>query len=188
MRLLRDEVEFGEEGAVFVYAGVFGGEEFVAVENGIRPGEKAERLAFAGKAGATGAEADFRFGQRDARDGDEADEREDIHGRLIFERGARHGHEAIDRHALGRGGEIGEDFEHFQPVEFRFAHADDAAAAHIHSGLLHGGDGVHAILKSVRGDDVRIVLRRSVDVVMHIEPVPIFANALMVTFGAIITP
>src|SRR5204862_3033283 len=55
---------------------------------------------------------------------------------------------------------------HFQPVVFALAHADDAAAADVHAGLLHGGDGIHAILERVRADDLGIEFRRGVDVVI----------------------
>ncbi len=42
----------------------------------------------------------------------------------------------------------------------RFPHADDAAAADAHAGALNGADGIQAVLESVGGDDVPVMLRR----------------------------
>ena len=47
-----------------------------------------------------------------------------------------------------------------------FAQADDAAAAQRHAAALHGLDGVQPVLEGVRGDDLRVILRRRVDVVV----------------------
>ena len=44
--------------------------------------------------------------------------------------------------------------------------SENAATAYSHSGVLDVADGVEAILKSVSGDDVRIVFWRGVDIVI----------------------
>jgi len=160
------EVELVEEGAVGVGGGVGGGEEFVAVKDGVGAGEEAEGLAFAGEAGAAGGEADAGLGQREAGGGDEAHELEDVHGRLAVEGRAGHGHEAVDGDAFGRGVEAAEDFQHLEAVELGFAHADDAAAADGHAGGLDGADGVEAVVEGVGGDDVGVELGAGVEVVV----------------------
>src|SRR5207237_8828496 len=53
-----------------------------------------------------------------------------------------------------------------QPIILRFAHPDDSAAANRHSARLDGADGVEPVLKRVRGYDLRIKIRRSVDIVI----------------------
>ena len=45
-------------------------------------------------------------------------------------------------------------------------HADDPAAADIHAGLLHGLDGIHAVLTGVGADDLGVILGRGVDVMV----------------------
>src|SRR5438067_1583662 len=44
---LRHQVEFGHQIAVVIDSRIFGGEQLVAVKNGVCPGEKTKRLAFA---------------------------------------------------------------------------------------------------------------------------------------------
>lgn len=165
-RRLRLEVELFQQRLISVLAGIFRGQEFVAVENTIGSSEEAHGLTFFAQARAAGAETDFCLGQRNAGGRDEADQLENVDRRLILQRRARHGHETVDRNALGRGVEVGKDFEHFEAVEFTLTETDDTTAAHAHSRILHVGNCVETILEGVGRDDVRVMLRRGVDVVV----------------------
>jgi len=160
------ETEGGEEVEVLFDGRVRGGEEFVAVENGVRTGEEAEGLGFIGEAGAAGTETDFGFGEKQPGDGDHPDEVEGLDGVLGGEGGAGHWHEGVDRDAFGRGIELGEREEHFQAVIDGFSKAEDTAAADCHPGALDCAEGVEAILEGVGGDDLRIIVFRGIDVVI----------------------
>jgi len=56
------QTELPQQGKIDIYLGIFGGEKFVAKENGIGTGKKTKRLAFARNPGASGREPDPRFG------------------------------------------------------------------------------------------------------------------------------
>ena len=108
---------------------VIGGEEFVAVEDGVGSGKEAEGLGFVGELGATCGEADTGFGNGDAGDCDHAGHIESGDGVLAFQRSAGHGHEGVDGDTLGWWVELGDDLDHFESVFGIFAEAEDAAAA-----------------------------------------------------------
>lgn len=127
--LLGLHAELVDEGEVLFDGGVFGGEEFVSVEDGVRAGEEAEGLRLFGKVGATSGEADFGLGRGDAGDGDDADDVEDIDSLFLGHGGAGHGHEGVDGDGLGLWVEFGNDFEHFQAVFGGFTESEDAATA-----------------------------------------------------------
>ena len=163
---LRGHAEFVDEGEVFFDGGVFGGEEFVAVEDGVGSGEKAEGLGFFGELGAAGGEADFGLGDSDAGDGNHTNEVENSDGFISFQWSAGHGHEGVDGNALGLWVEPGDDLDHFEAILDGFAEAEDAAAADGHAGVLDVADGIEAILKGVGGDNVGVVFGGGVDVVV----------------------
>ncbi len=48
----------------------------------------------------------------------------------------------------------------------RLAHAEDAAAAHLQAGVAHGFERVQSVLERARRDDLVVVLRRGIDVVV----------------------
>lgn len=164
--LLRLQAKHLQQGHVGIAGGVLGGEELAAVEDGVGAGVEAERLGFAGEAGAAGGEAHFAAGQGDARDGDDAGELKGVYLRVAFQRGAGHGHQGVDGYAFGLRVQGGEDLQHAQAVVHGFAQAQNAAAAHGHAGALHVGDGLQPVVKRVSGDDVGVVLRAGVDVVV----------------------
>ena len=152
------QIEGFEEVAILVDAGVFGGEQLVAVENGIRAGKETERLRFTAEKAASSREADFCFWQNEAGGRDEANEFKNIHRRGVLEGRSGHGHEAIDRNALGRGVKGAKNLQHLQSVDFCFSHAEDATAANAHSRSLHGANRIKSVLKCVRADDFCVVL------------------------------
>lgn len=166
IRLQGGETELAEEFQVLVGAGISGGEEFVAVEDGVGSGEVGEGLGFAAQVRAAGAEAHLGLRHGDARDGDHADEGEGIDDFVVAQRRAFDGHEGVDRDAFGLRIEVGDDLQHFQAVVDGLAEAEDAAAADGHAGVLRVADGAQAVLEGVRADDVRVMLRRGVHVVV----------------------
>ncbi len=151
---------------VFFDGGVVGGEEFVAVEDGVGTGEEAKGLCFVGEAGAASGEADFCFGDGDAGDGDHADEVEGIDLWIFGEGCAGHGHEGVDGDGFRLGIEVGDDFEEAEAVGDGFAEAEDTAAAHGHASVLDVFDGAEAVFVGVCGDDVGVVLGGGVEVVV----------------------
>ncbi len=160
------EAEVAEEFHVLVGARIGGGEEFVAVEDGVGTGEVGEGLGFTAQVCAAGAEAHFGLRHGDAGYGDHADEREGIDDFVVAERCAFDGHEGVDRNAFGLRIEVGDDLQHFQTVVDGLAEAKDAAAADGHAGVLRVADGAQAVLEGVGADDVRVMLGRGVHVVV----------------------
>ena len=75
---------------------------------------------------------------------------------------------------LGQGRER---MDHADAVVFVFAHADDAAAAHIDAGVAHMRQRVEAVLEGARGDDLLVILRRGVDVVVVIVEAGVFSRS-----------
>ena len=59
------------------------GQQLVTIENLVRPGEEAERLALTSQAGPSGGEAHSRPWNRDPGYGDQPNEIEDIKRRLL---------------------------------------------------------------------------------------------------------
>ena len=160
------KIEGLEQIEVLVFPGIGRGQQFIPVEDRIRPREKAEGLPFLGQRGAPGRKTDFGHRQNKARGGDKADQFEDVHRLRGLQRRAFDRDETIDRHALRRRVESGENLEHAQAVFHRFTHAKDASATNLHPGALHRANGVEAVLKGVGADNLRIILRRRVNVVI----------------------
>ena len=163
---LGGETELGDEVEVFFDGGVRGGEQLVAVEDRIGTGEEAHRLRFLGESGATGGEADFAFGDRDAGDRNHADEVEDVDALVLGHGRAGHGHELVDGDGLGGRVEGGDDLNHLETVFGGFAEAEDAAATDRHAGVLHVADGFESVVVGVSGDDLGVELARGVDIVI----------------------
>src|SRR5436853_523220 len=63
--------EFAQKGNIDISRGIFCGKKFVAVKNRIRTGKKAERLTFTRQLGAPGCQADARFRQSEAGNGNQ---------------------------------------------------------------------------------------------------------------------
>ena len=114
-------------------SGIARGQQLLAVENRVRAGEETQRLQLVAHLLAAGRQAHVCLRHHDARDGDRAHEVERIHGRGARERRARHAHELVDRHALRMLRQVRERREHRRAIAHGFAHADDAAAAHVQS-------------------------------------------------------
>jgi hypothetical protein len=163
---LEFHAEFFDEGAVFVFAGVFLGEEFVAGEDGVGAGEEAEGLGGVGHFHAAGGEADVGGGHEEAGGGDHADEVEGVEGLFVGEGGAFDALECVDGDGFGVGVLGGELEEEVEAVGDGFAHADDAAAADGDAGVADVLEGVEAVLVGAGGDDVAVEFGGGVEVVV----------------------
>ena len=82
------------------------------------------------------------------------------------ERRALHLHELVDGHRLGRRVEARELREEAGARVARFAHAHDAAAAHVDAGAAHALERVEAVLVVARRDHLAVELGRGVEVVV----------------------
>jgi hypothetical protein len=102
----------------------------------------------------------------DACGGDAARELDAIDGLGILQGSAGNGHEGIDGDAFGVLGEVGQDLQHAGPVAARFAHAEDAAAADLEAGGAHLLQGIETVLEAAGVDDLGVVFRGGVDVVI----------------------
>ena len=164
--LLGDEAQITEETLVFCHSRVGGGEEFIAVEDAIGSGKHGKSLGFTAEAGAAGGKPDFSPRNGDPGHGDHAHKIEDIDTPIFRKRGPGHGHEAIDRNALGLGIKTAENFEHLKPVFDSLTQAENAAAADAHASVLGVADGAEAVFEGVGSDDFAVVLRRGIDVMI----------------------
>src|SRR5688572_22842221 len=175
-RLLRvlgrgSQAEPREQRAVTDRFGVSSGEQLLAVEHRVRPGEETERLHRVRHAFAPGGKPDPRLGHRDARRGDRAHELQGVQGLGIFQRSSRYAHQIVDRHAFGIRVEARELRDERRAVAARFAHADDAAAAHADSRGAHALERLEPVAVGARADDLAVELGRGVEVVVVvIEP------------------
>jgi len=160
------EAEFLEEGIVSHVGGVFCGEEFVSVKDGIGSGVKAEGLGFPVHFTSPGGEADLGLRQTDSGGRDHPEEFERLDGCLLFHGGAGHGHQAVNGTTFRGGVETGQHLQHFEAVFHTFTHAQDAPATNIHSGVLNVFNGIESILKRVGGDDLVVKVGTGVDVVV----------------------
>src|SRR6185503_438349 len=79
---------------------------------------------------------------------------------------ARHWHQAVDRHALWRRIEIGQYLQHLQPIKLGFSHSDNSAAADREIRLLNSSYRIEPIRVTVRRYNFRIILLRSIDVMV----------------------
>ena len=106
------------------------------------------------------------MGHEDAGGGHHAHQIQGIHRRLGLERSSLHGHQGVDRHTLGMGLQGGQHLQQRGPIPDALAHADDAAAAEIDAGPAHPGQGFQALLVAAGADDLPVVLRAGVEVVV----------------------
>ena len=82
-----------------------------------------------------------------------------IHRLAVRQRRAGDRDQIVDRHRLRRRVEIGQLRNQAGAMPARFAHADDAAAAHLEAGVAHAAQGIEPILIGVGGDDLAVKLR-----------------------------
>ena len=86
---------------------------------------------------------------------------------------AFHLHQVVDGDGLGVLREVGELDEQLRPVAAALPHPDDAAAAHLDVRGPHVGEGVEAVPVGAGGDDLPVVLRGGIEVVVVVvEPGP----------------
>ncbi len=64
------------------------------------------------------------------------------------------------------GLQVGQGLQHAGPVALTLAHADDAARADIDPRLTHPVQGLQPVGVGVGGDDLAVVLRRGVHIVV----------------------
>ena len=140
---LRHQIQLGHQIAIVIHAGIRGGEQFVAVEDRVGAGEEAERLAFARQPGAAGAERrTFAFGnamrvvairRTSSKTSTGGWSSSGVPGMAMRQ---------LIGTLSGGGSKLVSTSSIFSRSSIGFAHADDAAAADGHAGLLHGRDGV----------------------------------------------
>ena len=70
--------ELAQKGDIDIGGGIFCGEKFVAVKNGISTGKEAKGLTFARDAGAASRQTNARFREGDPRDRNQPDELKNI--------------------------------------------------------------------------------------------------------------
>ncbi len=146
-------------------------EQPFAVEDRVRPGEEAQRLELVAHRLAAGGEPHERPRHQDARHRDRPHEVEGVDRLGVGQRRALDPHELVDRHALGRLGQVRQGQEQLGAVVERLAHAEDAAAADVHPGRTHVLERVEPVLERTRADDLAVVGRRRVEVVVvEVEP------------------
>src|SRR6195256_6762986 len=160
------QTQLAQQGKIDIYLRVFRREQFVAEEDGVCAYEEAKRLTFARDPRAPSGQAHPRFRQGETRDRDQPDEFKNIDWRLLRQRRTRHGHQTIDRDAIGLWFKFAQHLDHAQSIVDRFAHPDNSPTANRHSALLHRCDCFQAIVKSVGADDLGIEFRRRVDIVI----------------------
>ena len=163
---LRVEVEFGKEGGVAVFFGVGRGQQFAAVEDGVRARHEAQRLHLFVHAFPPGGEAHRRLGHEDAGNGDDADEIEGFEVVGLCQRRAFDAHQLVYRYAFRRRVEVGEFDQHGEAVVFALAHTEDAAGADFHPRTAHVFQGVQAVVVVAGGDDFAVVAAAGVEVVV----------------------
>mmetsp|Transcript_39627 Transcript_39627/g.95327 ORF Transcript_39627/g.95327 Transcript_39627/m.95327 type:complete len:387 (+) Transcript_39627:241-1401(+) len=174
---LTNESQFLEQLHIFIKRRILRRQQFIPVKNGVRPRLEHQELFRVRERQPPRAQADHGPGHDDARRGDHPRhiERIDV-GYIgsfdvlicvgIAEGGALHGHEGVDRDALGMVGERRQDVQESHAVGLLLAEAEDAPAADADSRLADVGDRFETILVRAGGDDVGIVLRARVEVVV----------------------
>ena len=75
-------------------------------------------------------------------------------------------HQGVDRHAFGMHRQGGQGMDQADAVVCAFAHADNAAAADMDAGVAHMRQRVQPVLIGPGGDDVAVIFRRGVEIVV----------------------
>ncbi len=160
------QAQLGKQRAVALCLGVAGGQQLVAVENRVGTGQKGKRLGGFAHLLAACREAHMALGHHDARHGNGADERQRVQVLRVFQRGARYLYQHVDRHRLRMRGEPGQLLQQRAAILGAFAHAENTARTHLHTGVAHGGQSFQAVAIGARGDDFAVVVGGGVEVVV----------------------
>ena len=107
-----------------------------------------------------------RLRHGDAGNGDRAHEFKWIERFQAEQRRAFHLHQVIDGHRFRIRIQIGQLGDQARALQTRFAHADDAAAAHFQACFAHAAQSVQTVLVFARGDDVVVELGRRIEVMV----------------------
>src|SRR5882762_7905483 len=165
------QTEPREQGAIACRFRISRGQQLLAEEHRVGPGEKAQRLHRVRHALAPRREPHPRLRHGNARRGHRADELQCIQFFSLPKRCACHGDESVDRHAFRVGLEARELRDQPGAVAARLAHADDAAAADAQAGIAHALQRLEPVAVLARGDDLPVELGRGIEVVIVvIEP------------------
>mmetsp|Transcript_28529 Transcript_28529/g.83972 ORF Transcript_28529/g.83972 Transcript_28529/m.83972 type:complete len:394 (-) Transcript_28529:656-1837(-) len=168
---LSHESQFLKQTSILVEGRIVGGEQRIAVEDGIGPGRKHHELLGVAEAQASGGETHHGAGHDDPRRGDHARHVEgvnavDVDVLSVAEGSALDADQGVDGDALGMLGKGGQYVEQSHPILFLLPQAQDSSAAHADTRVSHVGDGIETILVAPRGDDVGIMLGTRIEIVI----------------------
>nr|GEU28319.1 conserved hypothetical protein [Tanacetum cinerariifolium] len=162
----RFQAQLGQQFAVVVRFRVVGGEQLVAVKNRIGAGQEAHRLHRFAHLAPARRQAHARFRHGDAGDCNGAHEFERIERIDAIQRRAFHLHQVVDRHRFRVRIQVGQLGDQARALQARFAHAHDAAAAHLEARFAHVAERIEAVLVFAGGDHVVVKLGRRVQVMV----------------------
>ena len=160
------QAEPGEQRPVALGLGVGGGQQPLAVEDGVGAGQEGQRLGGIVHLLAAGGEAHVALRHQDAGHGDGADERDGVQVLHVLQGRARHLDQHVDGHRLRVWLEPHQLLEQGGAVAGGLAHAQDPAGAHLHAGVAYVAEGRQAVGVAAGGDDLAVVVRRGVEVVV----------------------
>mmetsp|Transcript_19259 Transcript_19259/g.45069 ORF Transcript_19259/g.45069 Transcript_19259/m.45069 type:complete len:234 (+) Transcript_19259:107-808(+) len=174
---LAHEPKLLKQGSIRVKRGVVRRQELVPVEDRVRPCLEHQVLLRVRERQPPGAQADHRPGHYDPGGGDHpghvegVDVRDAVRvdalvGVGISQRRPFHGDECVDRDALRVFRERGQDVQQAHAVRLLLAEPEDSPAADADSRLADVRDGLKSVLICPCGDNVRVVLRTCVEVVI----------------------
>ena len=103
---------------------------------------------------------------QDARDGQHADEIERVDILGVFQRGAGHFHQHVDRHGFRMLWQVRQLDQQIGAVVQGFTHAQNAAGADLHPRITHVRQGLQTLAVGAGGDDAGVEIRRCVEVVV----------------------
>jgi len=130
------------------------------------PAHETERLRFERERRASRAQAHERLRHDEAGRGDRPHELQRIFVGSIAERRTFDAGQQVNRHAFRMRPERRQLVQHPAARPPRFAHADDAAAAHGDAGLADARDGLEPFGVRARRDDAAIELGRRVEIMV----------------------
>ena len=115
---------------------------------------------------AAAGDADFGFGVREPREGQNLEAAAGVEAGVAGERRAIDWVQEVDGDRLD--GERTQLEEHVDDVAVDFAHADDAAGAELHAGVADGAEGAEAVVVGVGGANLAVMFAARVEVVVDL--------------------
>ena len=173
MSRLADKAQLLEQRLILIEFRVVRRQQLVTVEDGIGTGRKHHVLLGIGKAQTASRQTDHCAGHDDTGSGDHAGHIEciDVTDVIVLHLGIAEGgaldtDKGIDGHRLGMLGEGGQNVKESNAVVVLLAEAENAAAADGNTGVADVGDGLETVLVRSGGNDVGVVFRTGVEIVV----------------------